>query len=87
VLDASEHAARRLGASVEMEYERSLGRQLEGHGTWPLIRQQSGSIALACHTADDTARGCPALWNGRQIAVRRRSERGSPQRRWMLIGS
>jgi len=30
VLDAPEHAARQLRTRVEMEYERSLGRELEG---------------------------------------------------------
>jgi len=56
VLDAPEHAARRLRTSVEMEYERSLGRKLEGQGTWDSIRQRSASVALPCHAADDTAR-------------------------------
>src|SRR5262249_6972793 len=46
VLDAPEHAARRLRTSVEMKYERSLGREPERHGTSDLIRQRSGSIAL-----------------------------------------
>jgi len=47
MLDAAEHAARRLRASVEMEDERSLGRQLEGHGTGAPIRQRSAPLALA----------------------------------------
>ena len=38
VLDAPEHAARGPRASVEVEYERELGRQLERHGTWRLVR-------------------------------------------------
>src|SRR5262249_46907400 len=46
VLDAPEHAARRLRPSVEMEYERSLGGKLEGHRTRGLIRQRSVSFAL-----------------------------------------
>ena len=46
VLDATEHAARRLRASVEMKYERPLRRQLERHRTWDLIRQRSVSLAL-----------------------------------------
>src|SRR5215813_7274911 len=46
VLDAPEHAARRLRASVEMKYERSLRRKLERYGTWDLIRQRSVSLAL-----------------------------------------
>src|SRR5262245_773513 len=46
VLDAPEHAARRLRTSVEMEYERPVGGKLEGHRTRGLIRQRSVSFAL-----------------------------------------
>jgi hypothetical protein len=59
VLDAPEHAARRPRASVEVEYERELGRQLERHGTWRLVRPRLVAVALVCHSADDTGR-CPS---------------------------
>jgi len=55
VLDPPEQLVRRLGASVEMEYECSLGTELERQGIRHVI-ERSVAIALSCHRADDTAR-------------------------------
>jgi len=55
-LDAPADAARRLRASVEMEAERALGRQLERHGTWGLVRPRCVAAALLFHSIDDTGR-------------------------------
>src|SRR5713101_1538463 len=46
-------------ASVEVEYERELGRQLERHGTGRLVRPRLVAVAFVCHSADDTGR-CPS---------------------------